>query len=335
MNQILLNSAKIVMSIESMYDLPLEREVYGNMNKEKLARFLPEKPLESDTEVELKIYYTYGDVDSYKLVAIAQDGKTIESQWCDAELLRNDPPQYTPVPFPPMSEAENLEVVRGFKEFTSRVKAPNALFSDMLYSYKREPERPYSQYLRSLNAWGFPFRRVRLYFDIDNQTSIVKEQIKKLLDEGTFDCVADTLTGELPVNHDLGKGTSISFPNTDQANVLRDNLEKICREFGILYTYKEDSVRKLVDALRTVKPANKATAMQTWTPITTYITRDNDSFDVWETFSRALGTLQPKNPLRTVDDLRTISNVCFLTQNWIFEFYHSSHWLYEVIYFSK
>lgn len=324
--EIVVENGRIVLGAnKDHYDLPLEREVYGNMNKEKLARFQPEKPLENDTEVELKIFYSYGDVDSYKLVAISQDGKTIESQWCDAEILRNDPPKYTPVPFPPMSDIDNLEVVKGFTEFISFVQGPTEPFDDMLYSYKRDPERPYSKYLRSLNARGFPFRRVRLYFDIDNQTSIVKEQIKRMFDGGVFDCIAETLLGYLPAHHDLGKGTSISFPNTDQANVLRDNLEKICREFGFLYTYQEDSVERLIDALRTIKPANKKTAIQTWAPITAYITRDNDRFDLWETFAKALETLQPDKPLRTVDDLRTISNVCFLTQNWIFEFYHSSH----------
>lgn len=344
--EIMVANGRIVLAANrDHYDLPLEREVYGNMNKEKLARFELDRPFEADEEVELRIRYAYGDIDSYKLIAIMDDGKIIESHWCDTEPLENKPPYYTPLPLAANDDEDNQKILDGFREFVQRVKAPIIPRSDMLYCYKKDPERPYSWYLRSLNAWGFPFRLVRLYFDKDNQTPAVKQQIRGMLENGTFDSIALTLRGELPVNHALERGTSSIFPNTDQGNVLRDNLEKVCREFGILYTYNDDSLANLINAIRTVKPENKITAMQTWTPITTYVTRDDDVYGVWESFSEALKTLQPRNPLRTVDDLRTISNVCYLTQNWIFEFYHSSHgrqdvnWLLEnikaVLYFEE
>ncbi len=315
--EIIINNGTIVLTQgKEYYDLPLVREVYGTMNKEKLARFKPESVFDEDKEVELRIYYTYGDVDSYRLVSYCQDGTKIESEWVDTGLLANNPPHYVPEKMSPMNSSEAMEVYNGFSSFVKRIKAPYAFATDTLYNYRRDETKPYSRYLRELNRSGFPFRSIRNYFDADNQTAEISNQINHMLDNGTFDCIADVLNGALPTGHDLEKGTSTTFPNLDQGDVLRDNLSRICCEFGMLYTINHPSVSKLVKALKSRK------SVQFWAPITAYITRDNDDNGVWEMFSKSLKTMKPTRPKETIFDLRAISNVCYLTKDWIFELYH-------------
>ena len=70
------------------YDLPLVREVFGRHAKEKLARFVLEKPLKKPVQVELSVHYQYGDIDSYQLVAYSRElDQTIYSFWLDTEAL--------------------------------------------------------------------------------------------------------------------------------------------------------------------------------------------------------------------------------------------------------
>lgn len=310
------------------YDLPLIREVHGTVNREKMARFDLSKPLEEDTEVELHITYSYGDVDSYKLIATASGGRTFESYWCDTETLANNSPHYSPGFIKGCSSRANKKTIEGFREFVERVKAPAALKADMVYTYPKDvkQERPYSCYLEKLNGnAGFPFRTISQYFDRDNHTEEVCSQITAMLENGTFDVIAATLRGELPVNHRLEKGTSRIFPNADQAEILRSNLEQISREFGILYTYCEPAVKELVDTIRILKPEDRPDAIQTWAPITAYVTRKSDAYGVWNSFSKALKTLKKQGKYNKVANLRAISNVCYKTENWIFEFYHDEN----------
>lgn len=308
------------------YDLPLIREVYGTVNREKMARFDLSKPLEEDTEVELHITYSYGDVDSYKLIAAAPGGRTFESYWCDTEPLANNPPHYRPGFAKGCSPQANRKIIEGFREFAARVKAPSALKADMSYAYPKDVKWAYSRYLEKLNGnTGFPYRAISKYFDKGNQTAEVVAQINDMLENGTFEVITATLRGELPVNHCLEKRTSQTFPTKDQAEILRNNLEQISREFGILYTYRETAVEELVDAIRTLKPEYQPDALQTWAPITAYVTHKSDAYGVWNSFSKALKTLKKQSTYNQVANLRAISNVCYKTEDWIFEFYHDGN----------
>ncbi len=327
--QFTVNNGTIILTKgKEHYDLPLIREVYGSVNREKLARFDLSKPLSEDTEVALHIRYSYGDVDSYKLIAVAENGMTFESYWCDTEMLANNPPHYHPDFMKGNNAKNNKDIVNGFKEFVARVKAPAALKEDMTYFYARDEkhEHPYSRYLEALNGrYGFPYRPIGQYFDKRNQTKEVCAQIQGMLNNGTFDAIAATLCGTLPGNHRLEKGTSKTFPKGDQAKVLRNNLEQICREFGVLYTYDEPAVKEIIDAIREIKPENKMDAIQTWAPITAYVTRENDHYGIWDSFSQALKTLKNQSLYTRVQDLRAISSVCYKTEAWIFELYHGAN----------
>lgn len=71
---------------EKVISLPLEREEFGNMKRDKWAEFTgKEFPLAQNIDVILKISYTFGDPDSYRLTAVGKDDPDfiITSQWLD------------------------------------------------------------------------------------------------------------------------------------------------------------------------------------------------------------------------------------------------------------
>ena len=73
---------------EKVVFLPLEREEFGNMKRDKWAEFTGrEFPLAQIIDVTLKISYTFGDPDSYRLTATGKDEPNfiVTSQWVDDE----------------------------------------------------------------------------------------------------------------------------------------------------------------------------------------------------------------------------------------------------------
>ena len=73
---------------EKVVFLPLEREEFGNMKRDKWAEFTgKEFPLAQNIDVTLKISYTFGDPDSYRLTATGKDEPNfiVTSQWVDDE----------------------------------------------------------------------------------------------------------------------------------------------------------------------------------------------------------------------------------------------------------
>ena len=312
------------------YDLPLVRDVYGKMNKEKMARFTPEKPFTSDEFVRLQIDYHYGDVDSYKLIALFDDDRhPLESEWCDAELLPNPAPKYTAQDRKPMYSYGNSVVRNGLTRFVQNINAPMMRWGgDSLYYLVGKNGKPlglngnmpYSRYLEDINGqFGFPFRQVRYYFDRGNQTADVKNQINQLLQNGVFSCIGSVLQGDLPIGHNLSKGSSASYPNFNQKGSLLTNLQKVCAEFGILYTIDSPDVSNIIKGLSSCK------TVEIWAPVTTYVRREQDLYGVWDKFSKCLYAMTDTNPGDTIYKLRVISNVCFMTQEWIFELFHGTN----------
>ncbi len=300
------------------YDLPLVREVYGSMNKEKLARFEPKEPLQEDTEVELRIYYTYGDVDSYRLEADCKDGTKIVSVWRDSELLENPAPSYT-------SKDESItkelcdRIYQGFHDFSKNVHSKSALRNSIFPG----KNRLYSNYLRGLNERFWPFFPVKNYFRDSNYFQ-VKTQINELLHSGVFKTVADVMNGVLPTGHNLEaeRYTPPKGDPTNAARVLRKNMTDLACLFGILYALKDEKgkryedVAAIVDAFRKNK---SRTPMESWALLTAYVLRDDDQYGIWDGFTNALYTLDPNHP--HVYSLLAISSVCYQTEGWVFEFY--------------
>ena len=75
----------------SKFSLPLEREIIGDINKEKIAYFYHDSfPLDRDIKMKLEIRYKYGDENSYRLIAYPLDSDNapflkVENIWRDAE----------------------------------------------------------------------------------------------------------------------------------------------------------------------------------------------------------------------------------------------------------
>lgn len=77
----------------SVIDLPLTREEFGNTVRDKLARFAgKELPLSEDTEVSLKLSYTFGEPDSYCLTAVGEDDPSLVlySKWVDESEIEKE-----------------------------------------------------------------------------------------------------------------------------------------------------------------------------------------------------------------------------------------------------
>lgn len=83
---------------EEKITLPLIKDSFSKLNSEKLACFTSKKilPLSEDTKVDLKVYYKYGDENSYRIVAVphadnpnAFSGE-LPMEWIDATPLSND-----------------------------------------------------------------------------------------------------------------------------------------------------------------------------------------------------------------------------------------------------
>ena len=302
------------------YDLPLVREVYGSMNKEKLARFEPKEPLEEDTEVVLRIYYTYGDVDSYRLEAECRDGTKIVSVWRDSERLANPAPNYTSKDESITTELRD-RIYQAFCDFSKKVHAPTVQSRKSIYFDRSN--HAYSNYLYGLNERYWPFFPVQNFFRINNY-SLVKKQIDDLLKSGVFKTVADVLNGTLPVGHNLEaeKYTPTKGDSTNAARVLRNNMTELARLFGILYTLKDKNGKRYEDVAEIVEAyrRNKSrTPVENWAPLTAYVLRDNDQYGIWDGFITSLYTLDPAHP--HVYSLRAISSVCYQTEAWVFEFY--------------
>lgn len=74
---------------EKVY-IPLTREEFGNLQRDKLAMFCDEHlcNLTEPLSVTLSVKYQYGDPESYRLIATTEDGLLeIMSEWCDQNEL--------------------------------------------------------------------------------------------------------------------------------------------------------------------------------------------------------------------------------------------------------
>lgn len=313
---------------ETHYDLPLVREVYGRHNKEKLARFHLDAPLERDIEVELTVYYRYGDVDSYKLIARSQDlAAPLESVWCDqAETLENQAPSYQELERHDFDEEEFRKVYQSFLSFAEKVRGaqrPARTHFGSVYEKPRGSARYYSKYLYDLNQRGLPYFHIQNFFRQESFEAS-KPYLAGLMSEGIFACVAQVLRGELPAGHNLGTDFHCG---QEEGRILIQNMAEIACNFGCLFALRDadpastqvnDTVEEILQYFRD----RRTMKLQEWAPITRYVPRAWDSHGIWDSFSEALRQLDPRKPGKTVYDLRAISGVCYQTENWIFEFYH-------------
>ena len=319
---------------EKYYDLPLVREVYGRHAREKLARFKLEKPLKQPVQVELSVQYRYGDIDSYQLIAYSKDlDQTILSSWIDTDTIRlsNPVPVFSEADIKKrdISPKDIEEVYDAFLQMSQKVRSqvrPPKLRYNSVYSPPNNPKEYYSEYLRELNGRnGWPFFPIQNFFkkEYSNETM---QYIHELVDRQVFADVGDVLCGILPSGYELGIDENSKL---HEGRELIRNMANIACNFGIFYTLLDDStddsmVYETIENILSYYRKPKNSRIQYWAPITKYVQRSNDSHDVWTYFCQSLTHLDSRNPQKTIYGLRAISSVCFQTENWIFDLYHSS-----------
>ena len=321
------------------YDLPLVREVFGRHAKEKLARFVLEKPLKTPVQVELSVRYQYGDIDSYQLVAYSRElDQTIYSFWLDTEslVLSNPAPSFSEIALGHriISEEAIKEVYKEFlqvyKKIVNPVRPPRLKYGSV-YAIPKNSTRYYSKYLFELNKGGMPYFAIQNFFKREpfNET---RPYISKLFNEGVFSAIGDVLCGKLPANHELGEDEQTG---QDESKVLISNMANIVSNFGVFFALKDMDVesRKIFDTIENILwfyKQEKHPKIQHWAPITKYVRIDKDPHEIWNYFRLSLEQMQPRKPRSTIYDLRAISGVCFQTKTWIFDLFHGSNGRDEV-----
>ena len=284
--------------------------------------------------MELAVQYRYGDIDSYQLIAYSKDlDQTILSSWIDTDTIRlsNPAPVFSEADIKKrdISPKDIEEVYYAFLKMSNKVTSqnrPSILQYSSVYPLPKNSKNYCSKYLYELNGTrGYPFFSIQNFFkkECANKTM---QYILELMDRQVFSDVGDVLCGKLPSGYELGIDENSML---HEGSVLIRNMADIACNFGIFYTLLDDSaddsmVYETIENILSYYRKPKNLRIQYWAPITKYVQRSNDSHDVWTYFCQSLTHLDSRNPQKTIYGLRAISSVCFQTENWIFDLYHSS-----------
>ena len=321
------------------YDLPLVREVFGRHAKEKLARFVLEKPLNKPVEVELSVHYQYGDIDSYQLVAYSRElDQTIYSCWLDTETLElpNPAPSFSEVTLDRriIDEEDIKEVYEAFllvhDKIVNPVRPARHKYGSV-YAIPKNSTRYYSKYLFELNKGGMPYFAIQNFFKRESLNKTLP-YISKLFATGVFSAIGGVLCGDLPANHDLGEDEQTG---QDESRVLINNMADIASNFGVFFTLKDkdeesEKIFNIIERILSFYKRKKYPKVQHWAPMTKYVRSAKDPHDIWNYFRVSLKQMQPQRPRSTIYDLRAISGVCFQTETWIFDLFHGPNGRDEV-----
>ncbi|MCF2619716.1 hypothetical protein JQM63_07735 [Oscillibacter valericigenes] len=321
------------------YDLPLVREVFGRHAKEKLARFVLEKPLNKPVEVELSVHYQYGDIDSYQLVAYSRElDQTIYSCWLDTETLElpNPAPSFSEVTLDRriIDEEDIKEVYEAFllvhDKIVNPVRPARHKYGSV-YAIPKNSTRYYSKYLFELNKGGMPYFAIQNFFKRESLNKTLP-YISKLFATGVFSAIGGVLCGDLPANHDLGEDEQTG---QDESRVLINNMADIASNFGVFFALKDkdeesEKIFNIIERILSFYKRKKYPKVQHWAPMTKYVRSAKDPHDIWNYFRVSLKQMQPQRPRSTIYDLRAISGVCFQTETWIFDLFHGPNGRDEV-----
>ena len=321
------------------YDLPLVREVFGRHAKEKLARFVLEKPLNKPVEVELSVHYQYGDIDSYQLVAYSRElDQTIYSCWLDTETLElpNPAPSFSEVTLDRriIDEEDIKEVYEAFLLVHDKIENPVRPARHKygsVYAIPKNSTRYYSKYLFELNKGGMPYFAIQNFFKRESLNKTLP-YISKLFATGVFSAIGGVLCGDLPANHDLGEDEQTG---QDESRVLINNMADIASNFGVFFALKDkdeesEKIFNIIERILSFYKRKKYPKVQHWAPMTKYVRSAKDPHDIWNYFRVSLKQMQPQRPRSTIYDLRAISGVCFQTETWIFDLFHGPNGRDEV-----
>lgn len=319
------------------YLLPLERQTYGFEEPDKMAKFEVTEPLLEDKQVELRVFYKYGDESSYKLKATILDtGEEIPSQWCDTEQLSNPVPTYEYAQQNTQAQSMAMLTVifdRFLKEMhqtTRPLRMQNTPeYNSTVYKEKKDSKSFLSKYLEPNypnRRWDlkWPFKGVYSCFKKENEEEAY-QLIRDMVANGQLECIADVLVGRLPTGHNLDvRPTPEGYT---ELQILTNHLGDLVRQFGVMFTYTDKEIpgiAAIIDDILFFFKNSKNRRIENWAAISTYVPLKYDPYKIWPTFQRELMRLSNKSK-DVIDELRGISGVCYQTQDWIFSLYDSTN----------
>lgn len=288
---------------------PLTREEFGNIQRDKMAMFYAPKifPLKEAVEVELSLKYRYGDPDSYRLIATPINGefKELSSQWCDEsdQIMGNDRiPEYTPQRLWDI----DIDVDEIIEEALSKTE------SGWFYSstaHNSNPPFDKSNNWFALNSISYNLIAIRNLFSmhsVDEINDYTLNNIRTLLEK----------LNELYNDANIGYlyGGDCDFSNF-HIRCIKHNILNITsmlgmflvNEIGLDYNTRCSIVNNIFES----------NEYRYILQLSTYVSRDNDEFRVWDQVYNLLSKLKGKDML---DAIRTIGTVCWRSEEWIYEF---------------
>lgn len=293
--------------------LPLKRDSLGETGiKDKLAKFDDKKilPLKESIHVELKLSYHYGDPDSYKLFATAIDNPEISfaSSWCneDEQIMGNDKiPDYSSPIIKNNADEYDIcnSINKAMKKFEYR------------YSYNGSSFESVTGFHNWNALWdvGQVRTSIPIVFSPENIRRIAEQ------DRSVIDTVEEYVERLVEIFYAANNRTinwvECSFGN-EQYDYLMTNMAE---QLSMLGGFVESDVfenkylaQEMVNCVFNSPNRNNFATMYVM-QLSTHITRDNDSYGVWQ----KIDELAPKS-MDVVK--RSIGSICWRDENWIYEF---------------
>lgn len=296
---------------EPFYKLPLERDVVGNQNSDKMARLESKHfPLKEDLRVKLEIHYCYGDEDSYRLHFIPLSPAPFEglvSEWCDVEPIGH----ITPPEFKIVDDNEYTEIIDNIAIALPSIALNFCLLheGDKIPNNKRQFGRDVKGRTESKLFWRLNNYRLRRKFFSPTalQSSKVRSSIKELYDYFFFSYMIELLKKESVWRRQL------DLP--DEFNVVYANATRILSDICAIYmaipqnTGLFDQIEEIVHLLFT---ENKLGLLA---PLSRYVGKE-DRYGIFDRLAGKIKEKFDKNKFED-DDLRTLSANCWYSEKWI------------------
>ena len=289
---------------------PLTREEFGESKKrDKLAMFYEPKifPLKEPVEVELSLKYRYGDPDSYRLIATPINGEfdDISSQWCDEteRIMGNEKiPEYTP------QKIRNTDV-----DVNSIImEAMSKMDSNWFYG-------------KTANKGNPPFDKNDNWFALTDLIYNVLNIQKQFASCDISDIDQYTLTNikllfaKLNDTYNNASDGYLNYGMCDfepaQIEQIKKNILNICSMLGMFLTeHMGLDYMICCSIIQNILDSNNPRYIL---QLSTYISRDDDEFCVWDKIDEMLPELKGEDLRHAI---RTIGTVTWRNEDWIYQF---------------
>lgn len=327
------NGTVVLSKGKNFYTLPLEREIIGSINKDKIACLKHKSfPLDESVKVRMEIHYKYGDEDSYKLYFYALDKNApferIENEWEDIEPIEHiSVPDFESEP-QPLSDLDAEEISRGVSESDERLdKILSGYWSVSRCRIRQNKVRGMFEsdifFLLNRN-----YRGRRKFFSVDSaRKTVVKEAMEQIftpkglldkmlgiLTESTWKTI---LTAEIQMECNDGK-----LRKLNPFNVVKENTERILADFAILYAGKARTDDRAAVVERIITYYFNQNKLRYLSAISRCVKTDRHG--IFDSLNRKLLN-KIENDNLDVFDLRNLSSNCWQCNEWIANVYKAEN----------